>query len=252
MGRLHRRGASARPAADHRARSRRAGTRSRSPPASTGRPWACSSASGSSTRPSAATAAPSTARQGARARVSAAPRCARWARAAALRPGARSRVGRPGASSRALLRIPLGADAGLRARGPPAPARVPASRAACSSRTRSRRRRCGAPERARDKLFRYPGLKEDYYLADFEPDRRSSTSSGIDADRVLVVVRPPPETSAYHAANPLYEQVLDRLAADPRRHAVRDPAHRGPGGADRAPPGRRADRPGRGRSTPRA
>ena len=30
-------------------------------------------------------------------------------------------------------------------------------------------RRAGAAER---KLFRYPGLKEDYYLADFEPDRR--------------------------------------------------------------------------------
>ena len=32
-------------------------------------------------------------------------------------------------------------------------------------------------------------------------------------DRVLVVVRPPPETSEYHAQNDLYERVLDRLAA---------------------------------------
>jgi len=63
-----------------------------------------------------------------------------------------------------------------------------------------------------DKLVRYPGLKEDYYLADFVPDRTVADELGLDMERVLVVVRPPPETSEYHADNPLYEQVLDRLA----------------------------------------
>ena len=87
--------------------------------------------------------------------------------------------------------------------------------------------RAGADAR---KLFRYPGLKEDYYLAGFEPDggvldELGLGSYGIGADRVaddriLVVVRPPPETSAYHARNPLYESVLDRLAADPATVAV--------------------------------
>ncbi len=71
-------------------------------------------------------------------------------------------------------------------------------------------RRAGAAER---KLFRYPGLKEDYYLADFEPDRAVLAELGLDEARVLVVVRPPPETSAYHAPNSLYEAVLDRLVA---------------------------------------
>ena len=80
------------------------------------------------------------------------------------------------------------------------------------------------------KLFRYPGLKEDYYLADFVPDPAVLTDLKLDAlgvgpdrgadDRVLVVVRPPPETSAYHAHNPLYDGVLDRLVADPRAVAV--------------------------------
>jgi len=75
------------------------------------------------------------------------------------------------------------------------------------------------------KLVRYPGLKEDYYLADFEPDRDVLAELGLDRlgivparpedDRVLVIVRPPPETSAYHADNPLYDRVLDRLCADP-------------------------------------
>ncbi|MBN8867352.1 MAG: DUF354 domain-containing protein [Solirubrobacterales bacterium] len=63
-----------------------------------------------------------------------------------------------------------------------------------------------------EKLVQYPGLKEDYYLADFEPDPEVITELGLDRERVLVVVRPPPETSEYHADNPLYEQVIDRLA----------------------------------------
>jgi predicted glycosyltransferase len=80
-----------------------------------------------------------------------------------------------------------------------------------------------------EKVFRYPGLKEDYYLADFEPSSAVLAELGlgglgIEPDRgdgrVLAVVRPPPETSAYHADNPLYERVLDRLAADPAAVAV--------------------------------
>jgi uncharacterized protein len=88
-------------------------------------------------------------------------------------------------------------------------------------------RRAGAKE---DKLFRYPGLKEDYYLADLRPDPEvletlDLSALGIradraDDDRVLAVVRPPPETSTYHERNPLYESVLDRLSADARTVAV--------------------------------
>jgi predicted glycosyltransferase len=74
------------------------------------------------------------------------------------------------------------------------------------------------------KLIRYPGLKEDYYLADLTPDEAVLAELGLlergvlpdrGDERVLVVVRPPPESSAYHADNPLYEQLLDRLVADP-------------------------------------
>ncbi|MDQ3103197.1 MAG: DUF354 domain-containing protein [Actinomycetota bacterium] len=74
------------------------------------------------------------------------------------------------------------------------------------------------------KLVRYPGLKEDYYLAGFEPDPEDLAELGLDRlgigpvrgsdECVLVVVRPPPETSAYHADNPLYDGVLDRLSAE--------------------------------------
>jgi predicted glycosyltransferase len=70
------------------------------------------------------------------------------------------------------------------------------------------------------KLFRYPGLKEDYYLADFEPDPSVLDELALDRERVIVVVRPPPETSAYHAENPLYAGILERLAAAPEAVAV--------------------------------
>src|SRR5947209_1518212 len=63
-----------------------------------------------------------------------------------------------------------------------------------------------------DKLVQYPGLKEEYYLSDFEPDRNLLPSLGVDATRVTVIVRPPPDVSLYHRkSNPLFPQVLEFL-----------------------------------------
>jgi len=72
-----------------------------------------------------------------------------------------------------------------------------------------RLRRIGARE---SKLVRYPGLKEEYYLADFEPDAAVLGELGLDREKVLVVVRPPPETSEYHARNDLYGEAIRHLA----------------------------------------
>jgi hypothetical protein len=72
-----------------------------------------------------------------------------------------------------------------------------------------RLRRVGAGE---DKLVRFPGLKEEYYLADFSPDAGVLDELGLDREKVLVVVRPPPETSEYHARNDLYGTTIRRLA----------------------------------------
>jgi predicted glycosyltransferase len=92
-------------------------------------------------------------------------------------------------------------------------------------------RRAGAAER---KLIRYPGLKEDYYLADFRPDPAVLDELGIDREAVLAVVRPPPETSAYHERNSVYDEVLDRLAGEPGALAVVIPRTDAQGAAVRA------------------
>jgi predicted glycosyltransferase len=71
------------------------------------------------------------------------------------------------------------------------------------------------------KLLRYPGLKEEYYLADFEPDPRVLDRLGVDRGRVLVVLRPPPDVSLYHRhSNPLFPQTLDYLGGQETVQAV--------------------------------
>jgi uncharacterized protein len=71
------------------------------------------------------------------------------------------------------------------------------------------------------KVRRFPGLEEEYYLAGFEPSRAVLTELGIDPTRILVVVRTPPDVSLYHRhGNPLFADVLRRLASDAGVQAV--------------------------------
>jgi uncharacterized protein len=80
------------------------------------------------------------------------------------------------------------------------------------------------------KLVQYEGLKEEYYLADFEPDPELPGRLGIDLDKVVITLRPPPDVSLYHRkSNPLFPQVLNQLGDDPSVQAVvlpRTPAQR--------------------------
>ena len=62
------------------------------------------------------------------------------------------------------------------------------------------------------KLVQYPGLKEEYYLSDFEPDRSLLERFDVDPARMLVVLRPPPDVSLYHRhSNPLFPMTLEHL-----------------------------------------
>jgi len=78
------------------------------------------------------------------------------------------------------------------------------------------------PERLRrygarpPKLVRYPGLKEEYYLAGFEPDERVLRALGLDRRRPLCVIRTAPSYALYlgGSENDLLASLLARLARE--------------------------------------
>jgi uncharacterized protein len=71
-----------------------------------------------------------------------------------------------------------------------------------------------APYGARPpKLVQYPGLKEEYYLGDFEPNESVLGELGLDRERVVSVVRTAPSYALYlgGSENELLPRVLRRL-----------------------------------------
>ena len=65
---------------------------------------------------------------------------------------------------------------------------------------------------ARGKVAGYAGLKEEYYLADFEPDPAVLGELGLDPAAPIAVIRTPPAVSLYHRfENDVLGAVLDRL-----------------------------------------
>jgi uncharacterized protein len=69
----------------------------------------------------------------------------------------------------------------------------------------------------------YPGLKEEVYLGDFEPDVTVVERLGIaqEPSRVLVVARTPPSRALYHGSeNPLFVRALRAAAAVPGARIV--------------------------------
>jgi predicted glycosyltransferase len=80
---------------------------------------------------------------------------------------------------------------------------------------------------ARGKLRRYPGIKEEYYLADFEPDPGVLDDLGLDRSRPLAVVRTPPDVSLYHRfRSDLFAEVLERLRGEQTVVLPRTPGQR--------------------------
>ncbi len=65
---------------------------------------------------------------------------------------------------------------------------------------------------AEGKIRAYPGLKEEYYLADLEPDGAVLDELGLDSELPIAVVRTPPEVSLYHRfENDIFATILTRL-----------------------------------------
>jgi predicted glycosyltransferase len=64
------------------------------------------------------------------------------------------------------------------------------------------------------KLVRFPGLKEEYYLADFEPDPAVPERLGLDRERPLCVIRTAPSYALYlgGSENLLLPPLIRRVA----------------------------------------
>lgn len=66
---------------------------------------------------------------------------------------------------------------------------------------------------AKGKVSQYPGLKEEYYLSDWLPDKGLVHELGLEPDKVIVVVRTPPDAALYHRfENSFFHEVLNFLA----------------------------------------
>ena len=74
---------------------------------------------------------------------------------------------------------------------------------------------------ARGKVATYEGLKEEYYLADFEPDAAVLAELSLERSRGIVIVRTPPELALYHRfASDLFGDLLDRLRRTARERGT--------------------------------
>jgi predicted glycosyltransferase len=88
---------------------------------------------------------------------------------------------------------------------------------------------------AKGKIRAYEGLKEEYYLAGFEPDEAVLGELGLDRAEPIYVLRTPPDVSLYHRfENDLFARVLDRVQGTqavvlPRTQAQREELRRAGG-----------------------
>jgi uncharacterized protein len=76
---------------------------------------------------------------------------------------------------------------------------------------------------SRRKRVFYPGLKEEIYIGNFEPDLEILSKVGIErsGDDVIVVTRTPPTRAIYHRfPNPLFVEILQALENEPNARVV--------------------------------
>jgi predicted glycosyltransferase len=80
----------------------------------------------------------------------------------------------------------------------------------------------GAMSKKRNRVLRYPGLKEDVYVPGFRPDPSLLSQLGIASDELVVAVRPPATEAHYH--NPesevLFAETMRFLSSIPKVRAV--------------------------------
>ncbi len=74
-----------------------------------------------------------------------------------------------------------------------------------------------AAKRYRTRVLRYPGIKEDVYVPRFKPDPTIKAHLGLDANHLVVTVRPPASDAHYHnpESDRLFAAVIDFLGRNP-------------------------------------
>ena len=71
-------------------------------------------------------------------------------------------------------------------------------------------------------VSKYPGIKEDVYIQDFEPDSTVLQTLGIAAGEIVATIRPPATHAHYHNAEsePIFEEVVEFLCADEKTRLI--------------------------------
>ena len=146
--------------------------------------------------------------------------------ASRLRPRALARIARAPAR-RALARDPVVVRIRLRVRAGPARSRLPSGSPRRSSPTRSRRSDSTGSARASARCAAIRASRRSTTSRASSPTPSVLDELGLDRERVLVVVRTPPDVSLYHRhGNPLFADVLERLGR--RREPFRPSSFRAP------------------------
>jgi hypothetical protein len=73
-----------------------------------------------------------------------------------------------------------------------------------------------------DRVFRYPGIKEDVYVPRFEPDPAIREELGLDESSVVVTARPPANEAHYYnpESDRLFQAAIDLLVQTPDTRIV--------------------------------
>jgi len=65
-------------------------------------------------------------------------------------------------------------------------------------------------------VLTYPGIKEDVYVQEYQPDHSAFKQIGVDESKVVVTIRPPATLAHYHAekSDELFDAVVNDLGRD--------------------------------------
>lgn len=74
----------------------------------------------------------------------------------------------------------------------------------------------------RNRVLRYPGIKEDVYVHRFKPDARIRTELGLTDDQLVVTIRPPANEAHYHnpESEELFAAVMELIARAPSAQVI--------------------------------